>query len=203
MGQDWSVGNSGRSRRERRASFPISAFSHHGLSLGPNESSEREIRASEPSVPSPWLRMLNAKCFSMSWQVSAAFEGYKGAVPLSPLCHSLNRSFLLPRLLRQDLLCARRHGAAVSQPCRQQRPIRPLESPGRAPIPLLDSDRVPAYCWSSRTPAVAASRSRSNTLPIVKMPHQQPCPESPASRPSISGPPDCVTPRSGDPETAE
>jgi hypothetical protein len=50
-------------------------------------------RAGESPRPSSWLRALNVKWFSVSGQVSAAFEGYKGAVPLSPLCHPLNRSF--------------------------------------------------------------------------------------------------------------
>jgi hypothetical protein len=75
-----------------------------------------------------WENLPIPNHISVSGQVSAAFEGYKGAIPLSSLCHPLNRSFPSARLLRQDLLCARRRGAAVSQPCRQQHLILPPSS---------------------------------------------------------------------------
>jgi hypothetical protein len=125
------------------------------------------------STPSG-LRTLNAKWFSVSWQVPAAFEGYKGAVPPlaalpfpQPFFPFTPVSFVKTCSMPADTVpqCLSHAGNCTNPSPRVAWP-RPI---------LLDPDRVPTHYWSSRTPAVAISRSRSHTLPIVKMPHQQPC----------------------------
>jgi hypothetical protein len=77
----------------------------------------RKNRAGEPPVTilAPCAKREVVQCVLVG---ICFLKGIKEPSP-SPHCHSLNRSFLLLRLLRQDLLYARRCGAAVSQPCRQ------------------------------------------------------------------------------------
>jgi hypothetical protein len=92
----------------------------------------------------------------------------------------------------------------VSQPCRQQRPIRPLSRlaaphppprPGQGAYPLLVQSDARGRDRDLEV-EVSHAANRENASPATLL-------ESPASRPSISGPPDRVTPRSGDPEAAE
>ena len=138
---------------------------HPTLLLSGSLISDRKSRAGEPPV----TRL--ASVVQLSWQVSAAFEGYIAALPFPqpffpPAPSSSSRLALCPP--------TRCRSVSAMQ---ATAPLRPLESPGRAPSPSATRTGCPTHYWSSRTPAVATTtlRSRSNTLPIVKMPHQQPC----------------------------
>jgi hypothetical protein len=106
-----------------------------------------------------------------------AFEGYKGSRP-PPAALPFPQPFFPPAPSSSSRLapCPPTRCRSVSAMQATTSILAPCVAWPR-PIPLHDPDRVPIHYWSSRTPAAAAatSRSRSRTLPIVKMPHQQPC----------------------------
>ena len=120
------VENSVKGGRKQPPLFRILAFSSKRVKI---------VRVNPLSlVLAPlWQSTLNAKWFSVSWQGSAAFEGYKGAVPLAALPFPQPLFPPAPSSSSRLALCPPTRCRSVLA-MQVTAPILPLESPA-APHP--------------------------------------------------------------------